>query len=350
MNREYLTDWTFDEKGEIKCGQIQLVIDSGDANADAKRKFIANLSHDIRTPLSVILGYTELISIQVPHKSDVVNGLSTIREQALKLLKMSNDILGLEGSFAEVTHSPMPNFCEQNLLEGVRVLLVEDGVDNQILIQRFLSLSGAIVSLAENGAAAVSRVQNGQFDVILMDIQMPVMDGYEASRQIVALGKNIPIIALTAHAMRDERDQCLASGCIDYLAKPVNAMTLVKTLAKHVYSEARIVKENDNDLLVSDFANDPVIGPIVPEFLGRLSYRMDELRRALDQNSWLEIQKISHQLCGAAGGYGFPAISEVAGKIENLARLEKSSPDLESAVVEFFELCKRAIAGQRAAD
>ena len=120
-----------------------------------------------------------------------------------------------------------------------RILLAEDGLDNQRFIAHVLRKAGAGVSVAENGQVAVdlalaAEQAGSAYDVILMDIQMPVMDGHKATRQLRKMGYANPIIALTANATNGNRQKCLNAGCDDYMTKPFDISTLVTVVAKHL--------------------------------------------------------------------------------------------------------------------
>jgi len=120
-----------------------------------------------------------------------------------------------------------------------RILLVEDNEDHQSLLSLLLRRAGSEVAVAANGLAAVDMAQDASgagrpFDLILMDVQMPVLDGLAATRQLRALGFTNPIIALTARALPSERDLCFQAGCSDFIAKPIGPTELVVRVASHL--------------------------------------------------------------------------------------------------------------------
>jgi PAS domain S-box-containing protein len=125
--------------------------------------------------------------------------------------------------------------CGRNLtLRGTDVLVVDDAVDNRILMGHFLTSAGAKADFASNGHEGVAKALANKYHLILMDIQMPGLDGYEATSLLRRKGFTRPIIALTAHAFKEERDRSLAAGCNDHLTKPIDRKLLISQIAMHV--------------------------------------------------------------------------------------------------------------------
>ncbi len=153
-----------------------------------------------------------------------------------ELVQAIKHILGISGE------PPTPSTeTDQStpLLNDKRLLLVEDNPDNRLLVQAYLKPLQITIDEAENGQQAVERFTADSYDLILMDVQMPVMDGHEATRQIRALETEralapVPIIALTAHAIREEIDKCMAAGCDHHLSKPIKKSVLIDTIRQRL--------------------------------------------------------------------------------------------------------------------
>jgi CheY-like chemotaxis protein len=131
-----------------------------------------------------------------------------------------------------------PQVASSNIVRRA-ILLVEDNPDNRLLVRAYLKNQPFDLDEAENGAEALLRCQSRVFDLVLMDVQMPVMDGHTATRKIREYEaenarKPVPIIALTAHAVKEEVDRSFAAGCNAHLAKPIKKQTLLAALAEHL--------------------------------------------------------------------------------------------------------------------
>jgi len=141
--------------------------------------------------------------------------------------------------------TPKDLFRVDQRLADLQILLVEDSPDLQLLMRCFLEVNGATVALAVNGAEAVLMAADKAYDLVLMDMQMPVLDGYEATKQLLAKGYATPVVALTANAMRGDLEACLAVGCVEYITKPVKANVLVDTVARFAKKRSHTVQSGD---------------------------------------------------------------------------------------------------------
>ena len=129
-------------------------------------------------------------------------------------------------------------------LAGLSVLLAEDVLENQLLITRFLQMAGARVDVVSNGLEAVAVAGSGQHDIVLMDLQMPVLDGYGATTRLRKEGYGKPIIAVTAHALNEERQRCLQVGFNDHLTKPIDRVSLIDRVVEFTKPDMLVEQES----------------------------------------------------------------------------------------------------------
>ena len=228
-----------------------------------------------------------------------------------------------------------------SLPPSCRVLLAEDGHDNQVLVTTYLVKAGATVKVVENGLLAVEEATAAlaagkPYDVILMDMQMPKLDGYGATQKLRLMKYDRPIVALTAHAMAGDRERCEKAGCDDYLSKPVNRAQLVALVARFT------AKQGSGDALVSTLKEDADMTEILHLFVRDLPDRSSAIIRAGQASEIDTLKRLAHQLKGAAGGYGFPRITEAASAVEQAIAEGAEAPSLQRHIDELASLCRRA--------
>lgn len=227
-------------------------------------------------------------------------------------------------------------------LEGARILLAEDNSLNREVAQGLLESVGVEVEWVENGEQAVAAVARGDYDAVLMDLQMPVMDGYSATRAIRELGKSVPVLAMTAHAMSNDREKCLAAGMDDHVAKPIEPRKLYASLQRWVRP-----REGGRDAADSaprplpGRADSPAAGAadelpcelpgidqaaglsymngdrhlyrrLLTKFIHQFSGFVAEMERDLQAGDQLRAARAAHTLKGVAGSLGMPRLSEAA--------------------------------------
>jgi PAS domain S-box-containing protein len=260
-----------------------------------------------------------------------------------------------------LTEETLPAKLDQRVNADIRlcgrILLVEDGADNQRLLRMQLGDAGASVTSALDGQIAVDLATKQKFDLILMDMQMPVMDGYAATVELRRRGVTIPIIALTAYAMAEDREKCLASGCTAYLSKPISEETLLKSVHEHLGDPSAMHGDSAGKglpglpspamgidspgLIKSSFAGDARIMQIVPVFVDGLRDKVRKMTDLLEANDLPALQEIAHQLLGACGGYGFGAVSEPASRVEQSIRAGKDLKSVTADTKSLIEVIRR---------
>jgi CheY-like chemotaxis protein/HPt (histidine-containing phosphotransfer) domain-containing protein/anti-sigma regulatory factor (Ser/Thr protein kinase) len=227
------------------------------------------------------------------------------------------------------------------LPSSCRVLLAEDGHDNQVLITTFLSKAGANVKVVENGQLAVDEARaalaaGAPYDVILMDMQMPVLDGYGAASKLRATGYRGPIVAITAHAMAGDRQRCESAGCDDYLSKPVDRAQLVATVARFVAA----VPSSEPELV--SMLDDEDMKGIVRQYVRDLPQRSSAILRAFQISDVETLMRLAHQLKGSGGAYGFPLITEAAEAVEAAVEKGLDRSSIQERAEALANLCRRA--------
>lgn len=197
------------------------------ADASMTRKFGGTgLGLALTKRLSEILGGEfRLESSEVGKGSVFVSSIRVETPPDVKFVDLTNVFLN-EPAPAAMLENPRS-------LENMKILLVEDSPDNQVLMKVVLGKLGAQVEVAPNGLKGIEAALSNDVDVVLMDVQMPIMDGHEATRKLRAKGFKKPIIALTAHAMKEERERANASGFTDFLSKPINRGQLTEVLLRY---------------------------------------------------------------------------------------------------------------------
>ncbi len=221
-------------------------------------------------------------------------------------------------------------------LAGLHVLLAEDNEFNQQLAIALLNRAGIEVSLASDGAEAVRAVQPGRFDAVLMDIQMPGMDGFEATRRIrkdAALA-GLPIIAMTANAMAGDREQCLAAGMNDYIAKPIHVDVLYATIARWTHRDAPpsraalpeeihasgIIPVLDPAMAMAGMGGKETYLVVLEKFIPNQGEAVQSIQAALAANDRMTAERFAHTLKGIAATIGAVSLAESASRLEDAIR------------------------------
>lgn len=341
-----LADWKMPNMDGIQLGEIV----TGDDFLSAPPKFIIITAFD-RDVMLKNAGHIKLDGSMTKPVS-----ASTLLDTILK--SMGQKIINIDDSQA----GRIDLTAAQDIV-GADVLLVEDNEINQQIAVELLEMAELIVTVADNGKIAVDAIENTTFDAVLMDIQMPVMDGYTATREIRKNNKNasLPIIAMTANAMSGDREKCIAAGMNEHLAKPINPQEMYRTLAKWIKPTGK----KSSKAKVQPIELDQVELPCLAEFdvesaLSRMAgnvqaYRntlnkvvkseadaVQRIRTAIKEKDYQAAILIAHSLKGLTGNIGATFVMPSAQQLELLftAKVEKGGVLVADEVEKLLTECE----------
>jgi signal transduction histidine kinase/DNA-binding NarL/FixJ family response regulator len=243
-----------------------------------------------------------------------------------------------------------------------RVLIVDDSAENRELVKLLLEDAGLTVDEAENGLVAMEKAVAFNYDVILMDVQMPVMDGFTATEELRTKGLEMPIIALTANAMKGFEQQCLDVGYSGYLSKPINIDQFMEKMADLL--DGQEVESGTNSAAIPSALQEGAVGeaqraestPIVSHlpvgnekfqkliirFAYRLHEQLDAMELASNREDFGEVAALAHWLKGAGGTVGFDVFTEPAATLEKYAK-EGRGPEVAQTILKLQEFADRMV-------
>jgi CheY-like chemotaxis protein len=218
----------------------------------------------------------------------------------------------------------------------LRILLAEDNLVNQTLVMRLLGKAGHTVVVAGNGKEALATLAKAGplgFDLMLMDVQMPEMDGFEAAAAIrkkeKGTGTHLPIIAMTAHAMKGDRERCLAAGMDDYLTKPVKREELLDAIGRHSCESPASGKDKparqqpglDNAAVLAHFDGDEdLLAELAGLFIHESPKLLAAIQQAIQQDDAKGLERAAHALKGSVGNFAVPTAVKAAQTLETMGR------------------------------
>ena len=250
---------------------------------------------------------------------------------------------------SELAQTPDPSLADDDSIagelcfKGRRLLVVEDGRDNQRILRFLLEEAGAGVDVAEDGKEALDAIAANPraYDLVLMDVQMPIMDGYEATAELRRRGFSAPIIAITAYALARDLKRCLAAGCNDFVTKPLVPGQLMSTLQRWLGRDSpspavEVAAKGSSPGREKRFRD------LVQGFLTGIPEKISSIEGARSAGDDESLRTQVHQIKGSAGSYGFPSVSHCARRCQEVLRggvgTEEADLRLDELVAQLSEL------------
>ena len=204
-----------------------------------------------------------------------------------------------------------------------KVLVADDNASNQMLMQVLLKKMGLETVIVGHGKAVLEKMIDEKFDIILMDIQMPVMDGFEATMAIRKSGNDIPIIALTASTSESGARKCFECGCNEHLGKPIKKDVLFEAMAKYLNANEQTQAASttskgklNEQAFISAISGDTDLQPVIDVFMEDLPSLLENINNANTDDDVDLIKNLAHELKGASGCAGFEVLEEYSAELE----------------------------------
>jgi CheY-like chemotaxis protein len=221
--------------------------------------------------------------------------------------------------------------AEGDQTDHIHILVAEDNVPNQLVTSAILEQAGFTFEVVPNGKAAIKALESSPFDVVLMDCSMPVMNGFSATRAIRAresrvIDRNVLIIAVTALAMKDDKQRCLQAGMDDYLSKPFNPSKLIEMIERHLEIDIQrepVVADHDlsGEARRTGLGLDPeILEPVIEAFVEDIPNQISDLQAAIESRDCKKLGAISHKLRGSSEILGTTSISSLAFAVEQASQ------------------------------
>jgi len=324
---------------EEQCARLFLAFSQADSSTS--RKFGGTgLGLVISADLAARLGGEVTVQSEV--------GVGSIFTVTIACGEISVSSLVTEESDWICHHDERTQPLPQGPLEG-SILLAEDGLDNQEYISFILTKAGLDVTVCENGFLAVQAALSRHFDLVLMDMQMPIMDGYTASQTLRDQGYVQPIVALTANIMESDIARCISAGCNDFIGKPFERTNFLRTIYRYLGpkgerpADSIEVDTNSAEQLLED---DPDLLEIMLRFIDNLSTRLTEIETAVMAKDFEALAMYAHRMKGAASNFGFGQLGSVAGVLEKAAE-RKDHDEVENLLERVRREVARAVSKRR---
>ncbi len=314
--------------------------------------FLTEISYQIRTPLNSIIGFSAAM-LETEKTEKGIIFLQAIKSSGEKIVQILDEKLGEQmdaNNFVQNNIKTPVKKIHFNEIVKMKILLVEDNVLNIKLIEHLFSEYGMNADIALNGKIAINLLQDQEYDLILMDIEMPDMNGYEATTYIrKELGSNVPIIALTAHAMPGEREKCLQLGMNDYLSKPIDTNKLFESIYQTIQSSIEAQSQLIGQVTNLQNLKDTMHGKktAIKEMLGYLLQQvpiyLSELNEAVDKTAYIDIAKLAHKIKSAILIMGAKHLEPLLNEIEQKA---KTNTDIDKIILlnnKLNENCTKAM-------